>query len=309
MGYPAQTYAQHINGVLDRIRCYSSDIARYSVSDGALLTSTAKIAAVYHDLGKLDGTNQAVLSGKKEATSLPINHTDAGTAFLLTYEHINLLAAVVSCVTPYRPARISSAKASGEDSMFRDDSVKAVVDASLSEYSQTHCGIINMQPITSNSTPSGNLSVFLRLLLSCLVDADHTDTATNYGNYPTSESHIALRAAERLAALDAYIAGKGSSGSERNKLRAEMYKACRNADINKNIAACDAPVGSGKTTAVMAHLLAQAQKRGLRRIFVILPFTNIIQQAVKVYRNSLVLPGENPEDVVSELHHRADFES
>ena len=88
-----------------------------------------------------------------------------------------------------------------------------------------------------------------------------------------------------------------------------MYLSCRNADINLGISSCDSPVGSGKTTAVMAHLLNQAQKRVLRRIFVVLPYTNIIKQSVKTYRDVLVLPGENPEDVVAEFHHRADFES
>jgi hypothetical protein len=42
---------------------------------------------------------------------------------------------------------------------------------------------------------------------------------------------------------------------------------------------------------------------------VVLPFTNIIEQSVATYRKALVLPGENPADVVAELHHRADFES
>jgi CRISPR/Cas system-associated endonuclease/helicase Cas3 len=55
-------------------------------------------------------------------------------------------------------------------------------------------------------------------------------------------------------------------------------------------------------------MLAQAEKRGLRRIFVVLPFTNIIRQSVEIYREALVLPGEDPEEVVAELHHRAEFE-
>jgi CRISPR/Cas system-associated endonuclease/helicase Cas3 len=42
---------------------------------------------------------------------------------------------------------------------------------------------------------------------------------------------------------------------------------------------------------------------------VVLPFTNIIRQSVEVYREALVLPGENPKDVVAELHHKADFEN
>lgn len=72
--------------------------------------------------------------------------------------------------------------------------------------------------------------------------------------------------------------------------------------------ACDSPVGSGKTTAVMAHLLRQAIERNARRVFVVLPYTNIIKQSVDVYRESLVLPGEKPDEVVAELHCRADFQ-
>jgi CRISPR/Cas system-associated endonuclease/helicase Cas3 len=58
----------------------------------------------------------------------------------------------------------------------------------------------------------------------------------------------------------------------------------------------------------MAHLLSQAKKRGLRRIFVVLPFTSIIKQSVDEYRKALALDGEDPRKVVAELHHLADFE-
>jgi len=59
----------------------------------------------------------------------------------------------------------------------------------------------------------------------------------------------------------------------------------------------------------MAHLLKHAAQESLRHIFVVLPFTNIIDQAVDEYRRALVLPDEKPEDVVVALHHLADFES
>jgi CRISPR-associated endonuclease/helicase Cas3 len=58
----------------------------------------------------------------------------------------------------------------------------------------------------------------------------------------------------------------------------------------------------------MAHLLRVAADRKLRHIFVVLPYTNIISQAVEVYRKALVLEGERPEEIVAEHHHRADFE-
>lgn len=71
--------------------------------------------------------------------------------------------------------------------------------------------------------------------------------------------------------------------------------------------ACDSPVGSGKTTAVMVHLLHAAVTKNLRRIFVVLPFTNIIDQSVDVYRRALLRDGEAPEDVVAAHHHKAEF--
>jgi CRISPR-associated endonuclease/helicase Cas3 len=310
-GYPAQTYAQHINGVSERTRRHASDAARYaSAADGALLLNTAEVAAVYHDLGKLDGENQLVLSGQKTAKRLPFNHADAGAAFLLDDVSPALLAAV-SVAAHHIGLPDFGAESIREDSAFRDDNVKERVDAALSEYSQIHSSNVSTRPPIESAMPSGDLSVFLRMLLSCLVDADHTDTASHYGKYPESADIIPLRPAERLVLLDRYVETLRKTGEdeERNRLRSEMYTACRDSPICENIASCDAPVGSGKTTAVMAHLLAQANKRGLRRIFVVLPFTNIIQQSVERYREALVFPDESGEEVVAELHHRAEFES
>ena len=177
------------------------------------------------------------------------------------------------------------------------------------EFEKIHNSLVESAFLYGNEEIRGDLSIFLRLLLSCVVDADHTDTAVNYKKYPDQVDTIPLRPAERLAELDQYVAGLKGEDDRRNSLRSEMYFACRDAVIGANVSACDSSVGSGKTTAVMAHLLAQAEKLKLRRIFVILPFTNIIRQSVDKYRKALVLPGEKAEDVVVELHHRADFES
>lgn len=306
-GQSAQTYKQHIDGVLARVQRYASDVVRYSVSDGQAIRKLAELAAIYHDLGKLAPENQLVLSGRKTARSLPLNHADAGTAFLLDDKHTSVLAALA--VAAHHIGLPDFIEEKECETPLRDAKIRDVVDKVIAQYVSIHSQLIHEHPPIEDVATTGNLSVFLRLLLSCLADADHSDAAVHSGQYPASEPHIELRATERLAALDTYVAGLGNSGGERDKLRGEMYTACRNANVSENIASCDSPVGSGKTTAVMAHLLTQAQRCGLRRIFVVLPFTNIIKQSAKIYRNALVLPGENSEDVVAELHHRADFES
>lgn len=113
-----------------------------------------------------------------------------------------------------------------------------------------------------------------------------------------------------LAALNRYVDSlRGEKQSKRDELRTQMYQKCRDCDLSAGILSNDGSVGSGKTTAVMAHQLKQAISRGARRIFVVLPYTNIITQSVEIYRKALVLPGEDPERVVAEMHYKADFES
>ncbi|MDR3164610.1 MAG: CRISPR-associated endonuclease Cas3'' [Synergistaceae bacterium] len=300
-----QTYLQHVAGVLSRVCRFASEAGRYS-HDGALLQSVSEAAAEYHDLGKLAPENQRVLAGEVYAAKLPINHADAGAAFLLDDEHTSVLAAIAVAShhagLPDIPSEMNR-----EDAAFRDANIKDEIDSELSGYAALHARLVGGHSEFNNAFPSGDTSVFIRILLSCLVDADHSDAA---GSLETE--YIGLRASERLARLDEYVAELNETSSdsdERGQLRAKMYNVCRNIDISENIASCDSPVGTGKTTAVMAHLLAQSEKRRLRRIFVVLPFTNIIQQSVDVYRKALTLPGENPEEVVAELHHRAEFES
>ncbi len=147
-----------------------------------------------------------------------------------------------------------------------------------------------------------------RLLLSSLVDADHTDTARHYGDLPDLSAGTS-RWEERLAGLDRYVGDLGRGSGSRTILRSQIYQACRSATPDHFIWACDSPVGSGKTTAIMAYLLQAAINLGLRHIFVVLPYTNIVQQSVDVYRKALVLPGEDPEKIIAAHHHQVEFKS
>lgn len=305
-----QTYAEHIEGVYKLACEYGQILANYSKYDKAMIEQAIKKSAIFHDLGKLNKANQDVLSGKVLAKRLPRNHVDAGAAHFLT--DINFSAVSAAIIQAHHLGFPDfSAEMNKKDMIFRDPSIASEVDKELSELEAIHAKIIEADFENTNEEIKSTRSVLLRLLLSCLVDADHTDTAVHYRQYPSELETISLRPVERLKKLDRHIERlkQAVANNERNALRNEMYQACRNADIDSGISSCDSPVGSGKTTAIMAHLLSQSAKRGLRRIFVVLPFTSIIKQSVQTYRDLLVLPDENAEEVVAELHHRADFES
>ncbi len=80
-GIPAQPYAAHIENVHDR--AFQNALAAGPLSFADLYEDAVRLAAEFHDLGKLDQINQDVLSGKnRSAQSLPLNHVDAGVAHL-----------------------------------------------------------------------------------------------------------------------------------------------------------------------------------------------------------------------------------
>ncbi|GHV07261.1 hypothetical protein AGMMS50229_13730 [Campylobacterota bacterium] len=305
---PVQSYAAHINNVVCRAVAAAEEASCYAKLDGDNLRAAVKQAALFHDLGKLDKENQKVLSGEKKAKSLPVQHTDAGAAYFLDNSHTSIFAAAAIQAHHIGYPDFNEEENKEEDA-FRDTDICEHTDKTLDSLIEAHRSAVTDNEYGACGELEGDLQVFLRLLLSCLADADHTDTAIHYKEYPETESHIKLRPVERLKKLDAYVASLAKSDDERSQLRSEMYQACQDSKTDSWISSCDSPVGSGKTTAIMAHLLREAERRELRRIIVVLPFTNIIMQSVETYRKALCLEDENAEDVVAELHHRADFQN
>ena len=276
------------------------------VGDHSVHSKTVNAGAFFHDLGKLDGGNQAVLmSSAKE--KLPVNHVDAGTSHLLK---LGRLESSVLAFSHHIGLPNFHEQLSNGEKAFRDVRIFEKTNELLDQFIEQHKNILGDLYSSIELKNSKWTGLTRRIALSCLVDGDHTDTATHYGNEEELDP-IKLQAKERLAALDNYVSKLKDTPetAKRNELRREIYQVCRDSEINSNMWACDSPVGTGKTTAIMAHLLKAADAKDLRHIFVVLPFTNIINQSVNVYRKALVLENENPEEIVAAHHHQADFES
>jgi len=313
---PAQTYGDHILRAVSKAREVAS-CASQDMPSSSAFTEVVELATEFHDMGKLDDDNQDVLKAST-GHPLPREHADAGTkhlfdlgtvtsrfAGMLAYSHHRGLPDV-----PAQEARGRMAWRADEDSTrFDAESIAKRTGACLPDYLAHHEDALGRPPSAARDIPFSLAPIDLRLALSCLAEADHGDTARHYGA-PSAEA-MPLRATERLGRLDAYVASLGSGGTPREVKRAENrlahYKSCRDADTTPSIVECDSPVGSGKTTAVMAHLLRAAHKKNLRRVFVVQPFTNIIDQSVDVYRRALVLNGESPDHIVAAHHHKTDF--
>jgi len=316
---PVQTYREHVGGVLNEAKAAAADAA-LGLPQVESFVEMVALAAEFHDLGKLDDDNQHVLA-MRTSKPLPHDHVDAGVkhlfalrthaasyAGMLAYSHHRGLPDV-----PAQEARPRTEQWRGNESnsRFPVAEIIAHTEMHLSEYIERHQDALQTAPPGLSDSKFKPDSMDLRMALSCVADADHGDTARHYGD-PFAKAPM-LKAAKRLTALSTYVSelpcSEGASERERERVetRRELYSACMAADTGPSIYACDSPVGSGKTTAVMAHLLRAATDKSLRRIFVVLPFTNIIDQSVKVYRDSLVLDGELDTQVVAAHHHKSDF--
>lgn len=304
-GIPAQTYHDHICAVMKRAGANADNFCRYLQGDTSFFKQVVVNGAVCHDLGKLDSLNQDVLAGS-HAKGLPVKHEDAGAACLLQIK--DTPAAILASKHHQGLPNLYDEK-QRKQLFLRNEEAFARTEQYLPEYIAAHNTYVPEQqiPETAKMNP-GWTGLRLRLALSCIVDADHGDTARHYGN----EGELVpptCRWQERLQTLQEYTDGlfNHAPKSQRNILRREIFNSCKDATVDSGIVACDSPVGTGKTTAVMAHLLKVAIKKNLRHIIVVLPYTNIIKQSVETYRKALVLPGENDFEVVAEHHHQADF--
>lgn len=300
----AQLYKDHVEKVAFLASQYASE------TRCPLPVASIAAAATVHDAGKLAEENQRVLCGEMKASRLPVPHADAGSLWMLR-EKDELAAMLVYAHhrgLPSIPEERVKPLGDAAVGMFRDLRVAARFEQELPLFQQMHTKLgltVSAQPTKIKDWRG----LAARMSLSCLVDADHSDTAAHYGK-PKAVGRTHRRWSERLKALDTYVEliSRRNSLSPRTNNRTRLYRECSTAALNL-IATLPAPVGAGKTLASMAYCLRQAITHDMRHIFVILPFTAIIDQSVHVLREALTLQGEDQEDVVAALHHKAEYEN
>ncbi len=124
--------------------------------------------------------------------------------------------------------------------------------------------------------------LYIRMLFSCLVDADRLDSG---GNKPIQAS---LRAEERLVQLYSHLDRLHTMSTEGavKQMRAEVLQDCLDAATSEaRLFSLSVPTGGGKTLAAMAFALRRAamEPERFRRVIVVIPFLSIIEQNAQVY--------------------------
>lgn len=297
-----QRLEEHLKGVADRAAEFSH---AFNAKEWGWL------AGLWHDLGKYSEAFQSYLlsetdadSHKSESTGR-IDHSTAGArhavssrpilghllAFPIAGHHSGLLDTIRdgACLESRLMKCIESWEGAPEHILTRSCPDPPVF----------------IQEALGRHDAFG-ISFFVRMIFSCLVDADFLDTEAFMN--PEKASHRPRWPTDILKLieneLNQYIEELNPPDTEVNCQRDCVRKAClAAADRDPGIFSLTVPTGGGKTLSSLAFALKHAIRHSMNRIIYVVPFTSIIDQNADVLRrvtNSL-LEGGIPNLVVE--HH------
>lgn len=130
------------------------------------------------------------------------------------------------------------------------------------------------------------LQFFVRMLFSCLVDADFLDTEAFMDKKKSqlrnkNEGLVDLR--DKVIAEVNVISNNDTAV---NCARRSVFEQCiKSAQSNPGIFSLTVPTGGGKTLSSLAFALEHAIKHGMRRVIYVIPYTSIIEQNAEIFRN------------------------
>ena len=154
-----------------------------------------------------------------------------------------------------------------------------------------------------------SFSFCIRMLYSCLVDADFLDTERfmNPARHQSRAGRVPLGELNRK--LEETLEGLAERGranwSPINEARQAILARCLEmADSAPGFFTLSVPTGGGKTYSSLAFALKHALKHDKERIVYVIPYTSIIEQNAQVFRDAL----ENEETTAgSILEHHSNF--
>jgi CRISPR-associated endonuclease/helicase Cas3 len=285
-GWYRHSLAEHLQAVAE----LSGDFAScFGACDWAVL------AGQWHDLGKYRERFQHYIRAASgldretahiEARPGRTTHSTAGA--LLAEERFGPAGRVLSYLIAGHHAGLPDwnagldARLASEDA--RNELAEAVAAGPPAEILQAELPRADLRGVPGGSA---GLALWVRMLFSCLVDADFLDTeafmapeqAASRAGWPDIEA-----LAERFDSAMSQLLDEAES-TPVNRLRREILRDCRTAAVQApGVFSLTVPTGGGKTLSSMAFALDHARHHGKRRIIHVIPYTSIIEQTADVFR-------------------------
>lgn len=268
----------------------------------------SELAGLMHDLGKYTMGFQKRLEGGPR-----VDHATAGAQVAL--QKWGNLGKLVAYVVAGHHAGLANGVDEGKGRSTLAQRLKMDI-SKLNEIWEKEIELpesIEPPKLIPSKNQEGFQAAFLiRMIFSCLVDADYIDTELFYSNLEGKEVARGYKYSLEILqeSLNRYFGELRAkllvSTSEVNSQRDNILHTVREkSNLSPGLFSLSVPTGGGKTLASMAFSLDHAIKHNLRRIIYVIPFTSIVEQNAGVFRDVFKDIGQ---DVVLEHHSSFDDE-
>lgn len=294
------TYVAHISedgreqSIAEHLRNVSATAGKFAEPFGA--GKYAEMIGLAHDIGKYSDKFQRRIRGENIRT----DHSTAGAQEIIKYCKLHAAyciaghhAGLPDCGGEFDPPSSGTLcgrlnKKAEEYGIFADEITLHTADFTCP---------------TVLGRGGFTLSFWIRMLFSCLVDADYLDTETFMRGSPAGRG-AGAEPKELLDIFEKHIENKWDTEREINKVRGQILSACIEAGRNSapGLFTLTVPTGGGKTVSSLAFALNHAVSHGKKRVIYVIPYTSIIEQTAESFRE--ILGDEN----VLEHHSNVDLD-
>ncbi|MGN0867875.1 MAG: CRISPR-associated endonuclease Cas3'' [Oligosphaeraceae bacterium] len=276
-----QTLEEHSRGVAELAAEFAS------VFDSAPL---ARLLGAYHDAGKARTSFQNYLlrsNGLVPEKEGGENHVHSSVGALFLKDNLKGFGPFLAYAIAGHHAGLGNW--CGEKSLkmrweqdkkhLQESPVKQWLEEEKEKYSLTSAVSFRPRCIKRKE----DISFWIRMLFSCLVDADFLDTE-KFLDSEKSEGRKGYASLtilsdlfdKKIRELESQAEGKKS---RINGIRQEIRLACeRAAEWEPGFFSLTVPTGGGKTFSSTSFAFQHARKHGMRRIIYVIPYTSIIEQ-------------------------------
>ncbi len=261
------------------------------------LVETAELAALFteqevykplfyfvgllHDLGKYQPEFQHYLENGGRRGSVPHASWGAGYA-----RREGLLEASIAIDGHHKGIPNASVWKNNTEQFKRGEvhGFENVIDAFLKDTGNQQG--LSKKGTLLNFTDPLKRETFIRYLFSALTDSDWLSTEKHFEkDIFNSRVNLNLPIADMIEKLNIETSGKSKDGKLNQLRNKALQQTIEKSDLPVGFYSLALPTGMGKTLTSMAWALRHARKHTLKRIIIVLPFLNIIDQTAQILKN------------------------
>lgn len=268
------------------------NVAEYSEKFASSFGSgrLAYVAGLLHDLGKYSKEFQSRLEGSNEK----VDHSTAGA--IEVEKRFGIIGRVLAYVIAGHHGGLPNGNRGKDRNLLPRLEKEDIKDYS---YYEKEFEIPNIQksdlltiPMPKSlNTDAFSRSFFIRILYSCIVDADFLDTEKfmSFDRFKYRETKLIDGLYSNFQSTLTMLEEKSRKNpSTINIARSEILNRCiKMADGKSGFYTLTVPTGGGKTYSSLAFALKHARINKKDRIIYVIPYTSIIEQNADVFRKAV----------------------